>query len=281
MSDGILYYVIGEKHVVQLCVSLYTLRQHWHGPVAVLIDDASRPYVQRMADDERLGEIAILTHDWPSGPRGTGYANKTLLVGLSPFERTIYVDADTLFVADPQPLFPESEHFTLTSFSDWPTNGRRMKHRLEKWRDFAREEVTLMRGHPYPALNTGVFAWISGTEAIDFAKAWREMTLRNVLFICDEIACQLMFWRNTHKIVDDSWNWSPINGRVNHRHGRPVVPRIVHCHGGKGIKRAAGRAWWWQPYERCLEENIACLPEWTPAKCRELRQFLADPSVYP
>jgi hypothetical protein len=269
---GVLYYLRGGRHANVLVVSLASLRNHWQGPVCLLCgDDEAVSLAKRIAADPRLTDnFSWSAFKGDEGKRGTGYSTKTLLTGLSPFDETLFIDADTLVVGDLGELWPTHGEVVLTQFASWVSSGPRISGRLAKWIDHAPDEVYRMSQYAYPAINTGVMAWRGDAGA--FGRAWREMCLRNPTWICDEIACQLIFPDHDCRIADERWNCSPIHSE-RHKASLGDV-RIYHFHGKKHIKRDAGRAVWWQYYEEACRLNLAGIADWTPGGDRELKEYL-------
>jgi hypothetical protein len=116
-----------------------------------------------------------------------------------------------------------------------------------------------MLAKPWPAINTGVMAWTR--NCMEFAGDWRTTTLKNVSFICDEIACQLIYPDHSCRVFDDRWNASPVYSRLDGN------VKILHGHGRKFWTKEEGRRVWLPAYNMCLARDyakIAKLP--VPAK---------------
>jgi hypothetical protein len=268
---GVLYYLRGGRHANVLVVSLASLRNHWQGPVCLLCgDDEAVSLAKRIAADPRLTDnFSWSAFKGDEGKRGTGYSTKTLLTGLSPFDETLFIDADTLVVGDLGELWPTHGEVVLTQFASWVSNGPRISGRLAKWLEHAPDEVYRMSQYAYPAINTGVMAWRGDAGA--FGRAWREMTMRNVGFIVDELACQLIYPDHDCRVLDDRFNASPIHSERGG--GRDV--RIWHGHGSKFIKRDAGWELWEPYYRAACELNLAGIADWTPGGDKHLKARLA------
>ncbi len=277
--SGVLYYVVGDKHITNLLVSLASLRLHYSGPVAILCDDVSSGLIEQMARDRRLAgdQLRVCTLSWPKvSKRNNGYANKTLLFDRTPFNSTLFVDADTIFAAPPQ--FATDERVCLTQFAHWTTKNKgTIRKRIASWNSHTPELCAhqLNATTAYPAINTGVIAWTRGDAATHFSKTWRATTLKNVSFICDEIAAQLIFPHCHCAVWDDRFNWSALHSR------RPVAEAcILHFHGRKNIKHWAGRKVWLRYYRWVLANNYGNVRTWAPGNFKELAKYLRDPKIY-
>lgn len=287
-NDGVLYMLTGTKHAVNLAVAVHALREgrHWDGPVCIAAGCAeSHEVAAKIAADRRSGEVTVKRWDAPTkrsmgrGGSGVQYANKCEMHRLSPFDRTIFMDADTVVVGDISGLLSYDEQVRLTRFANWASNQPPVRKRVEGWRQFAPKEVATMLAAGYPAINTGVIGFTSAAGR--WFDAWREMTHRNLSFICDEIAAQLIFPWYPHMIMPETYNTSPIYSWS--RQG-PLAegadPRIWHFHGKKQVKHPHGRYLWLPRYKAAIADGFAELPKWTPGSDKRLRAYLDDPTCY-
>lgn len=270
MTRGVVYFLYGNKHPVQLVVSLYSLLKVWDGPVTVLcahdeFNDTSLRTAARIKADSQFDQVDTKPCDFlKSGKRNNGYANKTLLQELSPYESTVFIDADTLVVSRFDEVFPLANEVVLTEFAQWRSNNGRVATRVGHWKHCAPLEVERQLGKSYPAINTGVMGF---TKQTVFMRPWREMTLRNISFICDEIAAQLIFLDYPHRILDHRWNASVVYSLSDHKVKGDA--RIWHGHGGKFFRKGSGRRIWRPWYEAALKQNAAQLREWTPYRTEQ------------
>lgn len=276
MDRGVLYFLRGRKHTEHFLVSLFSLRQVWRGPVHVLVADGQAAEIVARAASDKRTELRYSMIEPDNHGRGGTYATKTKLPWLSPFGATVLLDADTIirqpFEQVGEQLFPQGEEIVLTQFARWTTAGRRIAGRVRAWAQVAPHEVARMTGGvAYPAINTGVMGWLG--DGGSFAKHWRSMCLRNVRFICDEIAAQLVFPDHQHRVLSDVWNCSPV-------HSSPKsieAAAILHGHGQKFFKKAAGWKLWRPYWEQALAENFGGLGDWARDRNRinsELRTAL-------
>jgi len=263
----------GERHAVQLAVSLRSLRQHWSGPVAIIAgDDDAKRFAARAAMDPNI-DVDRIKWTAPTGRRGQGYANKCKMFQLSPYKHTIFLDADTLVVDRLDGLWSDdAAQVVLTQFSDWVSNGSRIRKRFGPWENVEPLRVAQQREAAYPAINTGVIAF--GHCCGAFFEHWEEVTNRNIRFICDEIAAQLIFDEHHTKVVDDRWNCSPVHGA-----NRDGV-HIWHGHGWKFIKRHVGREIWMPYFREAYEADTCGIQTWYPAGDRKLAAMMNGSEAY-
>lgn len=267
MSQGVLYWSVGERHAEHFIVTILSLRDHYDGPVAVVVGDEDADRLAK-AVQEPMGPLEIIPFDYKTPRRKHGrhttYLAKTWLWKHTPFDKTIFLDLDTLVVGDISALWPKEEQVVLTQFCKWETTGKMIGGRIEKWRGILPQEVAQMRSQSYPAINTGVMAWDRRTKA--FMERWQLETAKQPIFMCDELVAQLIFPWYFHNIFDHRWNCSP-------KHSEEYLPpnsaedvKIWHGHGYKFHKSKHGPKIWGPYYERAKEMNLGGIRDWTPTK---------------
>ena len=258
MTQGICYLFSGNAVAERLMVSIHSLRDHWQGPVSVLatVDDCEE--IARRATGDL--SIDVLRVKPLSSGRNSSYLNKSMIPAWTPYDETLFIDADTLIVGDGlDDLF--GHPLTITHFSDWQSQGNRMAKRIRGWRgktpaiDALVEEQLAVS---YPAINTGVFCFRK--NHLPLAK-WASITaVAAGTFIADEIAMLLlqadMKEGVDYRVVDDRWNCSPQKGL----HKDKV--KIWHFHGDKHLKKDDGRKLWLPAFERTKAANIGGIKEW-------------------
>lgn len=271
MTSGILYMLTGNKHGPVLAVSIYSLRKSgYRGPVHIACgDDASQEIAAHIFADERLAPVTYKRWQPPTGFRNSGYLSKTYMNTLSPYDRTVFLDADTMTVGSLDPLFSHPRPVVLTQFSEWRSNGRKISGRIRPWADVAPHDVQEMTAKSYPAINTGVICFDRSPGAAAYFREWLELTAKKPVFICDELASQLIFWRHSVDVLDSRFNCSPI-------HDRRKDAVIYHFHGRKHVNREQGRRIWLPVYDECVAQNVARIAEWTPGSDRRLKEFLDE-----
>lgn len=283
-DKGVCYMLTGTAHAAQLCVSLRSLRRHWLGKVCIIAGCAeSHALACKIADDRRAGGVLVVRWDAPR-QRNAGYGNKAELPRLSPFLRTVFLDADTLVAGEIAPIFPADEsELVITQFSDWVSTGNKMRKRIEGWREVAAADVDRMLLGPFaktgtpggwPAINTGVIGF---GRAAPFANRWRELCQKRLCFICDELAMQLLFPDFKHRVLSQHYNASPTYCPESWRVPGDKSAVIWHGHGSRFVRDAGngfGPRLWMPEYRAALAENFGGLADWTPAGDKCLEEYL-------
>jgi hypothetical protein len=239
-NDGVLYFAAGRRHPEHLFVSIYSLLQHWSGSVAVVVaDDDAYAYCRHL---EQLDQVSLVRDSFshlPAGGHGRTYLCKTWLYKLSPFDRTIFLDADTLVEGDVSLVLPGMDEIVLTQWMrGWHSLGNMMSGRIRQWEDVEPELVRRQLSASWPAINTGVFGFSKCCE--DTMARWHEVTKKKVQFICDEVAMQLIFPEHPHRLLDDRFNASPAyeeQWRLHHYPAERVeqLDRFVVQHDGRMV----------------------------------------------
>jgi hypothetical protein len=266
-GDGVLFLNVGQKHLRNLVVSIYSLRKHYKGPVCVLDGDGETK--KALGVDKRAGDIRFIPFDHERiAKKNSVYFAKTSMSQRTPFERTIYLDADTTIHGNIEKLYPDvPQVINWTQFSDWNTQKTsRIRSRIqnEGWPDLFPTQVAYQLAAPYPAINTGVIGFTRSSEP--FMKAWRENTEKNVSFICDEICAQLLAYEYPHNIMDHTYNASPrfsVDG-LGLLDIETSNVRIMHNHGNKGLKNGSKivQAIWLQSYFEAKQQSFFGLDKW-------------------
>lgn len=276
MTKGIIYLLTGPAHAARMVVSLWSLRQHYDGPVTIYTTHPeSHEIGARCAGDNRLN----VDHRWfslVSAQKNASFLTKLSLLPHSPYDVTAYLDADTLVAGDVLELLnaAEESEFCATQFAQWQTSGRTIRRRIETWREIQQNRYPQSWLHslidealvPQPAVNGGVFAYRRDAEIL---RPWFELSLvGQETFICDEIALQLLLNKYAHKVLDCRFNCSPIYG------GPQEDVRIWHFHGEKHLRKESCRTIWLPAYQQCVEANVAGLAQWSPGPDKRLRRYL-------
>lgn len=129
--NGVIYSLSGPAYAELLTVSLWTLRQHYSGPVAVFCGPGCREAAAPLPDDPRLRPVELIDMDLPQVPRHAHYCVKPSVALASPFDATVFLDADTLVCGEIDELF--GYPLAVTRFSNWVTTGKIIGGRIRQW----------------------------------------------------------------------------------------------------------------------------------------------------
>jgi len=306
-TRGVVYLLSGTSCTERLAVSLWTLRQQTDIPATIMVtSDADEEAANMIAADDRA-KVAVQRFKPAKckAPRHQAYVQKTLVPAHTPYEQTVFLDADTAVVGSFEELF--SHEFVITSYSDWQTKGRRISSRCGWWynrgtgrlqidemvdRCLADEVVVTedgkgkvswrlagdkenVRTQGYPAINTGVLGFRKGSP---FGDRWHKMTLAGEgTHMTDEIAMQLLYPFATEcdiGVFTDKYNHSFVHGK------HPEDVRIWHFHGKKHLRHDKGRPLWEPHFRHAYDAGFGGLNDWAGRFDKWVRAVLAgnDPT---
>lgn len=282
MSHGVLFFSHGTAHCARLLVACHSLRQHYSGPATILDTGESGGIVEKIA---AACGLEVRRIEFVQRRRNSAYCTKSTLWRHSPYDATVYLDADTITLAPLDPLFAHvASHpsgVVLTRFAEWASNGKIVGGRVSQWLGMEPlEDVGIYPdalakaclSSPQPAVNTGIFGWRRGASA--FMAAWEALTLAGwKKFIPDEISCQLLCAELPHLMLSDAWNFSPVYSRGIER------AKIAHFHGHKMVERPDGRGAegheiWFPHFLACWRQNLADCQSWLPAGDQHLAAYV-------
>lgn len=264
MSRGVVYLLCGPAAAERLIVSLFTLHKHWMGPVTI---GAATP------DDEAAIAVPatslgaqVLRVDKAAG-RNAHYASKSLAPAWTPYEETVFLDADTIVTGPIDALF--GHRLAITQFAEWVSTGPRMSKRCRDWKGISPYIDTLIERQvqkSHPAINTGVIGFRKSDPQLAM---WHAVTMAGKgRFIGDEIAMQLVHPELECTVMDDRWNCSPFFGL--HK-GEAVV---WHFHGRKHLRKDAGRVLWLPAFQEAVAAKAGKLDEWAGKYDKWVRDWL-------
>lgn len=265
MTKGVIYYNIGQSCAVRLLISILSLKKFYNGDITIISEgDESHILCDKIASatNAYVKKIKFDITDKENYP----YLAKTRLNEVTPYDYSVFVDADTLITGTIDELFTDSP-FVVTRMSEWSTNGSKIYRRIKNWNKICPDLVEKALVYGY-AINTGIFAFDKNAPIFN---EWYSLTLKNrESFIPDEISCQLLITKYQHKLMDCRFNYSCKYG--------PLIDdiRIIHFHGRKHCRPGLpfnGHKWI-EFYNKVVESNIADIKAWQPAGDRMLRKHL-------
>lgn len=246
-ARGVLFYNRGTRFLPRLAVALRSLRRHYDGPVSVIADGGIPKNLSWFF--EIFHAYRVKVHEVPLASDYV-LVTKSGLWRHSPFEETLFLDADVVVRGPVEPLFDLlKEHgFVVTNFNGWKTNGRKISRRINDWSKLDGKRVKRAFDVPY-AINTGVFAWRKGHPLLP---ATEDLSKRGIAARCgkvtlDELAMQLLLPEYPHSVAGQEWNTGAVHGD-----GKSAI--IVHYHGDKHVRDTANCELWKQEFDGLLKD---------------------------
>ena len=244
----IIYYNMGTKMLLRLCVSLNTLiKSGTKTPIKILADADSYDKCSTIA--AHFGVEAYKSIFKSAPMRHQAFLNKCRLHQVSKADKTIFIDSDTIVVRPFDDVFDtlDEYEFATTKFSNWSSTQRNIKRRIEQWRPLLGDILDESYSKTPYALNTGFYAWRKGSKFMD---DWYGIAMRgSEFFIPDEISCQIMLHKYDHTLLDNSYNTSCKHDRIN------GTAKVIHFHGRKHCRVDKGQFLynsdlWYSEYEK-------------------------------
>ncbi len=273
MNLGVAYLLTNPQLAARLVVSIWSLRKWYDGPITVFTTRGeSHEIGELLVQDSRL-RVSHMRCAEVQSDRNSTFLTKITLHFESPYEATVFIDADTLVVGSIDRLLYAAQNWplTVTSFCGWETTDAPIKERLESWRAIANREgdrfgldalVDMAIAVPQLAINAGVLAIHRRNPALQFSHDLA-MYGRD-LQIPDEMALQLLLPKFEQCLLGSQFNCSPV--------GAPDMPdvRIWHFFAVTHLRHDQSREFWLPAYERCRDENVAQLQSWSRVERKEL-----------
>ena len=261
---GVVMYNRGTNCLVRLLVCLRSLRQWWGGPVTVCLEGAhSSKFVETLCDlHARVVEVASST--------AGNYVRKIEACVEFAFERTLWLDNDTLVCGPIDDLFDSLQHysFAVPHFADWYSNKRLIQSRVFQFRGICPTAWLDEAVRCHPAVNTGVFAFKKESEVLPI---WLDLSRQGDgrVRLTDEIALQVLLPRYPIGILDPKFNVSvkyPV---------RLDDSRIIHYHGRKHVHDFPLCERWKEAFRELRSVMPDLVNELLPHADRQLQRYLA------
>ena len=104
MTDIVAYYCGGRKPIIELLVSLYSLRKHYDGEVVVVLGETSLEYLPELLKSDDF-TIKIVPNSADDKVVRDHWATRWNGMALVDGDRVLHPDCDTVFTGSLDPLF--------------------------------------------------------------------------------------------------------------------------------------------------------------------------------
>ena len=251
-SKGIVFFNFGKECGMRMLVTMYTLRKYYKENAILLLAKEDKDINDRLAKEAKILGIDIDYYDLNRiCKRNLKSVMAPKILKISPYTASIQVDADTSFRHSPQEILDGcfDKGILVTHFCNWWSNGPRMKKRIDTLKHLISEENYNESINHKAAVNCGVVGYCKG-KADTFQEEWEGLTDKGAgIFIMEEIACQVTYWKYPHHLAPLEWNVSVLYGDLE-------SSKIIHYHGHKhtNLERKISR-YWWAELGWALEDN--------------------------
>jgi lipopolysaccharide biosynthesis glycosyltransferase len=146
-DSGVIYIAFGEKYLEQAQYSAESLKKHTSIGITLLSD--------REAQSELFEEVKIIEP-------GHNRAKVDFLL-QSPYDKTLYLDSDTLVLSDIGEIFSILERFDIVATHD-------LSRKRAEWTDLIPEYAEIPYG--FPEINGGILGYRKTSAAKDLRNSW-------------------------------------------------------------------------------------------------------------
>jgi hypothetical protein len=247
-SRGVIFFNRGEKCLVRAMVALYTLRKHWNGDVTFFLED---PYPHEFDDVCKYFNVNIIHCE--ENPNVKALVRKTELFINSPYDRTLWIDADVVVNGKIDEMFEYLDDYdvAIPHFANWWSDGNTISKRIKGYEGIADQKYIDVAIKHHPAINTGILSY---RRDLPFLKEWIELAQKGdgKLFIPDEVAFQVLY-PSFEKIFI-----APMKFNVSVKHDPGTEDkRVIHFHGQKHCLDFPLCDMWKNAFEEMCATNIA------------------------
>ena len=266
MDRGVIYYLHGNGYLPRLLASVASLRHsgnYW--PVTVCVSsELSSDIADGFAKCAIVAPV-IVQPIYPVLINGKicASATKSQLHRYSHAQKTIFLDCDTIVIADLEGLWPQSSEVVVTNYAGWACRGGLARARWVRWKPFVpRSLYNRIMIQNSPMLNSGAFGFARNTAIME---PWHRLVVSSAgafewcNFVGDdELMLQLLLPDYAYRLLDDSWNCS-------NRHGLNWdKAKIIHYNKSSHLK-GRGKTAWAEAFGYCWKNNVANCRSWLPS----------------
>ena len=252
MNRGVIYYNRGVSCIIRLLISIKSLRKYYDGPITIFLENSD---LSKFKDFLDKYDVSIYEVD--PEKLDSSYVRKIAISKLSPYDETVFIDADTLVVGKIDEIFDsiKDHDLSVTQFCNWSSSGRAIGRRIKGFAKYISED-TLQKALSYgPAVNTGIYGFPKNSPIFNEWLELAKMGQSSGLYIPDEIACQILLHKYKTKILDSKFNVSVKFGMND------IDKRVIHFHGRKHCRKFPLAELWLKAFVDFLRNKEADISE--------------------
>ena len=279
-SKGIIMFNRGEKCIVRAIVCLYSLRKHYDGKVTFYLET---PYPKEF--DEVCSYFNVdIVHNVENHELKT-LVRKTDMFGNPPYDRTLWIDSDTIVVGKLDEMFGylDTCDVAIPHFAGWISTGHHISKRVNKFRGIIEDKYLEESLKLHPAVNTGVLSFKKSDKWKKFVEDWVKIAdqgSKKNIFISDEVSFQILYpnienWGLKCIITPTDFNVS-----VLHDGGKSKDPRIIHFHGQKSVLPVPLCEIWKKEFKEMCDSNIANINSFLKYADKRLKRYMNGEVVH-
>ena len=223
MKKGILYIAFNEAYIKETLLSAESLKRYMPEiPVALITNqELSSPFIDQVI-------IKKIKHA----------RSKVDLVSETPFEKTIYLDSDTLIVRDISDMFEVLDRFDVAFTHDYARKRKKYSDVIPEYSEIP---------YSFSEVNGGIMAYNNSQRTIDFLELWKKYFYKyyNKTSGWDQVSLRISLWKSEAVIHHFPFEYN-IRSKANrekqdrfkHQFGEQhMAPRIYHMHHNPDVYR--------------------------------------------
>ena len=191
------------------------------------------------------------------------------LCKITPYDRTMWLDTDTVTVGKVDEMFDYLEHyeFAIPHFANWYSDGG-IARRIKRYEGRCDDKILQKALERNPAINCGVFSFQKDSL---FLNIWLDLALKgdHQMFIPDEVAFQTLYPSYNSVFI------APQKFNVSVRYDPDTQDkRIIHYHGQKHVQDYELCTLWKAAFKEMCDNNIAGINDFLGFADKRLARFI-------
>jgi hypothetical protein len=250
-NNGVVYFCGGLKPILELCVSIYSLRKHYSGGITVLLGETSVKYAETLMNLEGINVIIVKDSNNDTNVR-QHWATRWRAMNLIDYDKIIHLDCDTIIVKPIDDLFDHlhQDKSYITTFDHF-NNGKEYRTWPSHLRMYKANDDYFVKNKVDPLyIEFGLMGWNKGYPLFD------EVSQACKIMKDDQSAMSCVLMKNGRKGYCPDLGFKPIK-RTNgyyalgyDAHYQTMVWHLTTSHAS-----SPGFAIWWREFIEAYMKN--------------------------
>ena len=217
-DKGFLYIAFGDAFTKEALMSIKSLKRFNDEPVALFTDLEKTPEMDEIVD--------VYAKIQPNHTRA-----KVDFVSHTPFNKTVYLDSDTVIVRNISDMFDILDRFDVGFTNDYARKRTKYSKIVPEYAEIP---------YAFSEVNGGIMAYNSSLETQTFLSMWREYFYKYFKETngWDQVSLRISLWRSNARIHHFPFEYNirskgnrEKQDRFKHEFGEQhMAPRVYHLH---------------------------------------------------
>jgi len=278
-TEGIIMFNRGNKMLVRILVSLYSLRKHYDGNITFYIEKPC-PCLDELETALKYFNCDVVRLQERSDYKTL--VRKNSLFENPPYDKTLWLDSDTIITGSINEMFKYLDEkqvdLCIPSFCGWTSKGNTISKRINRFKGIIDDKFINEALNDHSAINTGILSFKKSEKWAKFVRDWTYLAnegAKKRIFIPDETVAQILYpsmheWGLKYFIAPTDYNVS-----VLHDHDKSKDPKIFHFHGDKHILEVPNCDIWKTTFAEMRKNNIANINSFLQYSDKRLKIYMA------